>query len=83
VTLKLVEEYGDEAFAWVGRLRGVELRAAFDDQFARCQREAADTARREVATYLRERAARHEHGVSGSVIADVLRECALAVEVTP
>lgn len=44
---------------------------------------AEKMARSEVAKYLREHAQRHEHGASGSVIAEVLRECALAVEVTP
>ncbi len=57
------------------------------EEVERCANMAVDeavvAARAEVVKYLRERAERHEHGASGSVIADVLRECALAVEVTP
>lgn len=57
------------------------------EEVERCANQAVDeaavAARAEVVKYLRERASRHEHGASGSVIADVLRDCAHSIEITP
>lgn len=43
--IKPPKDYGDEAFSWVGRLRGVELRVVLDELFAACQHDAIQACR--------------------------------------